>query len=125
MTTNPLPPVEALKVEQDGFDSPIERWAEWAKRDDWHEFFVGSDIRQMLGEISRWRAGINRLANRPEPASGDMEARAREMAERLRKYASGTEGNTTMMRDVAARLMYEAADLIEEIDIWIEEHEDE
>lgn len=31
------------------------RWQELAKRDDWHQHFVGSDIRQMLGEIDRLR----------------------------------------------------------------------
>jgi hypothetical protein len=36
-------------------DLPIERWLEWARRDDWHAYFVGSDIRQMLGEIERLR----------------------------------------------------------------------
>lgn len=31
----------------------FEKWKQWARRDDWHTLFVGSDIRQMLGEIER------------------------------------------------------------------------
>jgi hypothetical protein len=40
---------------------PITQWTEWARRDDWHQLFVGSDIRQMLGEIARLRATIRTL----------------------------------------------------------------
>lgn len=35
--------------------SQLDQWTDWARRDDWHERFVGSDIRQMLGEIARLR----------------------------------------------------------------------
>ncbi len=42
----------------DKMELPIELWTEWARRDDWHERFVGSDIRQMLGEITRLRAAL-------------------------------------------------------------------
>jgi hypothetical protein len=38
---------------------PIERWTEWERRDDWHNLFVGSDIRQMLGEIIRLRSALS------------------------------------------------------------------
>jgi hypothetical protein len=31
----------------------LRRWTEQARRDDWHQTFVGSDIRQMLAEIER------------------------------------------------------------------------
>jgi hypothetical protein len=34
------------------------QWQEWSKRDDWHQRFVGSDIRQMLGEIERSRTAL-------------------------------------------------------------------
>lgn len=37
-------------------DLPLELWKEWARRDDWHYNFVGSDIRQLIGEIERLRA---------------------------------------------------------------------
>lgn len=36
-------------------DKMLDRWTEWSRRDDWHQLFVGSDIRQMLGEIARLR----------------------------------------------------------------------
>lgn len=36
-------------------DLPIAKWTELARRDDWHLFLTGSDIRQMLGEIERLR----------------------------------------------------------------------
>jgi hypothetical protein len=39
----------------------LERWAEWSKQDDWHTRFVGSDIRQMLGEIERLQDEIDYL----------------------------------------------------------------
>lgn len=32
---------------------PLEKWKEWTRRDDWHQLFVASDIRQMVGEIER------------------------------------------------------------------------
>jgi hypothetical protein len=35
---------------------PLDRWREWARRDDWHRLFVGSDIRQLIGEIDHCRA---------------------------------------------------------------------
>jgi len=31
----------------------LDQWTQFARRDDWHQTFVGSDIRQMLGEIER------------------------------------------------------------------------
>lgn len=34
----------------------LPQWREWARRDDWHTLFVGSDIREMLSEIERLRA---------------------------------------------------------------------
>lgn len=36
-------------------------WRAWAKLDGWHYLFVGSDIRQMIGEIDRLRARIKEL----------------------------------------------------------------
>lgn len=39
----------------------FERMKEDARRDDWHTRFVGSDIRQMLGEIERLRAFVQSL----------------------------------------------------------------
>lgn len=40
---------------------PIEKWKEMARRDDWHAHFVGSDIRQMLGEIERLERQVTHL----------------------------------------------------------------
>jgi len=37
------------------------QWQEWSKLDTWHHHFVGSDIRQMLGEIERLCAKVNEL----------------------------------------------------------------
>lgn len=34
---------------------PLDRWREWARRDDWHNLFVGSDIRQLVGAAERSR----------------------------------------------------------------------
>ena len=39
----------------------LEQWTELAKRDDWHMTFVGSDIRIMLGEITRLRSELSAL----------------------------------------------------------------
>lgn len=36
-------------------DLPIEEWKKWARQDNWYNLFVGSDIRQMLGEIELLR----------------------------------------------------------------------
>lgn len=33
----------------------LNRWTELARRDDWHQLFVGSDVRLMLSEINRLR----------------------------------------------------------------------
>jgi len=33
----------------------LTQWKESARRDDWHICFVGSDIREMIGEIERLR----------------------------------------------------------------------
>lgn len=33
----------------------LAQWKELARRDDWYTHFVGSDIRQMIGEIERLR----------------------------------------------------------------------
>jgi hypothetical protein len=35
--------------------SQLKVWLDQARRDDWHVTFVGSEIRQMLGEIDRLR----------------------------------------------------------------------
>lgn len=37
-------------------DKQLDAWAETAKRDDWHFHFVGSDIRQLVGELQRLRS---------------------------------------------------------------------
>jgi hypothetical protein len=37
----------------------LTNWTEHARRDDWHMYFVGSDIRCMLGEIGRLRKLVN------------------------------------------------------------------
>jgi hypothetical protein len=42
-------------------DEVLSRWAEWAKRDDWHYEFVGSDIRLLIGEVQRTRAALAKL----------------------------------------------------------------
>lgn len=63
MTPPKSPPQPAVSVEQ---TLPLERWTEWARRDDWHQLFVGSDIRQMLGEIHRLSAA--------PPADGVLQA---------------------------------------------------
>lgn len=39
-------------------DRALVEWKEMAQRDDWHLSFVGSDIRQMIGEIERLRDQI-------------------------------------------------------------------
>jgi hypothetical protein len=52
-------------------DDELARWTEWAKRDDWHQLFVGSDIRQMLGEIVRLRSRDDAPA--PTPAREGVE----------------------------------------------------
>lgn len=39
-------------------DKDLEEWADQAKRDDWHFRFVGSDIRQLIGEIQRCRKAL-------------------------------------------------------------------
>lgn len=46
-------------------EAMIELWTQYARRDDWHTFLVGSDIRVMLGEIQRLRAA---LASSPSDA---------------------------------------------------------
>lgn len=38
-------------------------WKEWARRDDWHKLFVGSDIRQMIGRIEELEAALRFYAN--------------------------------------------------------------
>jgi hypothetical protein len=42
----------------------LSEWTELAKRDDWHRTFIGSDIRQMLGEIERLQGGLEKIAKR-------------------------------------------------------------
>jgi len=39
-------------------DLPLAKWKELAQQDNWHNFFVGSDIRQMLGEIERLQSQL-------------------------------------------------------------------
>lgn len=41
----------------------LERWRKWSRQDDWHLLFVGSDIRQMLGEIERLEVVIASIAH--------------------------------------------------------------
>jgi len=36
----------------------LKQWTEMARRDDWHQTFVGSDIRVMLGEIERLQMAL-------------------------------------------------------------------
>ncbi len=58
---------------------PLEMWTEWARRDDWHQRFVGSDIRQMIGEIQRIDrdAFTWKLTSRTMAAGSDMDAHER------------------------------------------------
>jgi hypothetical protein len=37
-------------------DKRLADWADLAKRDDWHQLFVGSDLRQLIIEVQRLRA---------------------------------------------------------------------
>ena len=48
----------------------FERMKEDARRDDWHLRFVGSDIRQMLGEIERLRAAAKEIEMEARIAAG-------------------------------------------------------
>lgn len=48
--------------------SEFQVWKDDARRDDWHTRFVGSDIRQMLGEIERLTKEV-RLAAKPADES--------------------------------------------------------
>ena len=41
--------------------SEFQTWKENAKRDDWYTLFVGSDIRQLIGEVERLTNRINEL----------------------------------------------------------------
>ena len=51
-------------------DKPtLQKWTEQARRDDWHVTFVGSDIRQMLGEIERRGALLERWLAYTDPPS--------------------------------------------------------
>jgi hypothetical protein len=43
-------------------DEDLAAWAEQAKRDDWHQRFVGSDLRQLIGELQRLRAATEPFA---------------------------------------------------------------
>lgn len=45
----------------------LSQWRVAARRDDWHTKFVGSDIRQMLGEIERLQ---NVIDSRPAINAG-------------------------------------------------------
>lgn len=56
------------------------------------------------------RAALQAL---PQPSGDDVERVA--LAERLRNFVSGTEGNLTMMRSVTAPLILEAADALQAI----------
>jgi hypothetical protein len=59
------PESEALTVMREAqsslSDECLAAWAEQAKRDDWHQRFVGSDIRQLIGEIQRTREALARI----------------------------------------------------------------
>lgn len=44
----------------------LDQWKQWARRDDWHLYFVGSDIRQMIGEVERLQCAISQSADRSE-----------------------------------------------------------
>lgn len=37
---------------------PLKQMKEEARRDDWHTIYVGSDIRQLIGEVERLRETI-------------------------------------------------------------------
>lgn len=51
-------------------DALLAQWAEIAKRDDWHRSFVGSDIRQLIGEVQRHRAAAqNPVPTYAQPCS--------------------------------------------------------
>ena len=54
-------------------DTPtLKLWDEWSRRDDWHLLFVGSDIRRMLGDISRLRAMVaGMIDNDPNELAAD------------------------------------------------------
>lgn len=41
-------------------EATLAQWKDWARRDEWHVLFVGSDIRQMVGEIERLRQEATR-----------------------------------------------------------------
>lgn len=48
------------------------RWNEKSVRDDWHLHFVGSDIRQMLGEIERLRAALYEVTTNGRWTEGEQ-----------------------------------------------------
>lgn len=47
--------IEQIEQGMELTDEKLVEMAERAKRDDWHYSFVGSDIRQLIGEVQRLR----------------------------------------------------------------------
>ncbi len=52
----------------------FDRMKQDARRDDWHRCFVGSDIRQMLGEIERLRAALLNIEDAPYTMVNDSDS---------------------------------------------------
>lgn len=72
----------------------LEQWTHLARRDDWHLTFVGSDIRQMLGEIERLRAALDDMIAlcRHKASNRDEEARVEAAVAARRADEQGGQG---------------------------------
>ena len=71
----------------------LQKWIYQSRRDDWHRTFVGSDIRQMLGEIDRQATGIARLHAAMAEVSRmlDRGASKRDIVEHLARARAGVD----------------------------------
>lgn len=76
MTTAVTPGMETKMLAD---QTEFQVWKDDARRDDWHTRFVGSDIRQMLGEIERLTQAL-RLAAKPSGPDSANERRVQDDA---------------------------------------------
>lgn len=89
----------------------IETWTGWARRDDWHNLFVGSEIRQMLGEIGRLHTTLAAEIERRE-----MAEKAREDCYQANLLIRAQQKEDYARAETAERALADAQECIEQKD---------
>lgn len=70
-----------------------------ARRDDWHTTYVGSDIRQLIGEIERLQEAMDRL---PKDADGEL------MVPGMKKWCNVWDGPAEVLILVISHVLNES-----------------